>query len=289
MEFSFVGQYKKFMESENERELTCMKYDIEFVKKDFVPNMKYYKLECEERFLKNQYSKLLRLQSQNKIYDNKYMEKELTKIMSKCEELKNFFLITINPKPDTDFDDFRNLVFSIKSWRPMISGMIFFEQRGENESEIGKGFHAHIIVDKHNYEYNKLRTQLEGKFKSVCDKTKNEDGKWTFQNTINIKNKLRMHWKETVEEYLIEQSKDTEKLDKVWIDKLWRGNNKIKDKYTWGMKGDTTDETPSITVRDGRVSNGGKREGSGRKKKELTNLQIAEIVEISQKSSIIEF
>ena len=106
-------------------------------------------------------------------------------------------------------------------------------------------------------EHQRLIKRLTTKFSPICDKP--------YPNTINVKRKSKEHIHETAEKYLTGE-KETEKLDKVAQDKLFRLTHKIKDIYKWDAN--TTDEKHPIykTPGDGRVKNGGNRTGAGRPK-----------------------
>ena len=185
--------------------------------------------------------------SQQLIIENKMMK----------EELKEWIFITINPKDDISITDFKNKIDSITKWKCFYKGFYVFEQRGENENEIGKGMHSHIMLCKYNVERKRLIQRLETTFKKYCNQP--------FINTINVLRKSPQHGQETLDEYMKGQKQDN-KLQKVELDKIWRKQNNIEDIYFWDT---TTDKSIPKKGADGRVSNGGKREGAGRKKKEI--------------------
>jgi hypothetical protein len=181
-----------------------------------------------------------------------YMENENLK-----EELKEWIFITINPKPDIKLEDFINKIKSLTKWKIFQKGYYVFEQRGENDASIGDGFHAHIMLENYSIEWKRLHTRLETTFTNYCSKP--------YKNTINIQRKSPEHGRETLEEYM-KGIKEEEKDLKCKYDIIWRKNNSIKDIYFWDI---ATDKDIPKSGTDGRVSNGGKRPGSGRKKKEI--------------------
>lgn len=180
----------------------------------------------------------------NKLYDKNMITKK---------KIQDFFLITINPKPDTDFGEFFDLVIGFANYKWSEKGYIFFEQRGETEDTAGYLPHAHIVIEKHSIERKRLITTCERIFSAVCQPP--------YVNTINVKNKKYEWLHDTLQEYLIEQNKDSEKLQKVEIDAVWRNKMNLENSYSW--------DKPNVCLTiDKRhtIRHGGPRVGSGVKK-----------------------
>ena len=176
------------------------------------------------------------------------------------EELKEWIFITINPKEEIELDEFHNKIKSLTKWKCFQKGFYVLEQRGETHDNIN-GFHAHIMLVKYTIERKRLINRLETTFEKFCNKCKKNG----YMNVINVKRKLPEHGRETLNEYM-SGKKQEDKLQKVEIDKQWRLENKLDEIYFWDTTIDKS--VPKKGPGDGRVNNGGKREGAGRPKKE---------------------
>ena len=169
-----------------------------------------------------------------------YNEKQKRK-----ENKKPFYFITINPKPDIDFNEFKSNIEDISTFTWVEKCYWVFEQRGNNNDTIGNGFHAHILIEKHNCEFGKMKSQITNKFKKFVG--------IVSDNTINIQKKKR-EWLNDKLEYIMGKKYDEGKPEKQEIDLIWRKNNNLENYYTFDT---LTDKK--------RVSNnkGGRRIGSG--------------------------
>lgn len=88
--------------------------------------------------------------------------------------------ITINPPPSYNLKDFLNTIQKTikKNW---IEGYLYvIEQRGENEEELGKGFHTHILIKLIDH---KRRSQIDREIKNTWKKILDVDN----YHILNIK------------------------------------------------------------------------------------------------------
>lgn len=245
----FINQKKSFYEN------------LEFGEtKEWRPSMLNIDTSELEHIMRLQSRKLIKLQLENNQFENNYIQdiynKRKMKIDKIKEDTKEWIFITINPKSNITLTDFHNKIQSLTKWKCFHKGFYVLEQRGETPDNI-HGIHAHIMLVKYNIERKRLIKRLETTFAKYCDLKKAE-------NTINVKRKSPEHGKETLDEYMKGEKQD-DKLQKVEIDKIWRKENNLDEIYFWDT---TTDKSIPKKSTDGRVSNGGKREGAGRKKKE---------------------
>ena len=220
---------------------------------------KYYKQQMKlGKFIDYE---LPKYKSTQELYSKLEME-----INQDAELLKPWYFITINPKPEIKLSDFVSKIESITEWKIFKKGYYVFEQRGETEDELGKLPHCHILLEKYTIEFARLLTRLETSFKKYCNPP--------YKNTINVKTKIKEHALETLDEYMA-GAKQNDKLDKCFLDRMWRSKNNLKDIYEWDSLA-TDKENPKKKVQDGRVNNGGKRKNAGRKKnvKTETNEKI---------------
>lgn len=96
--------------------------------------------EYELELLGDMYKKIKSLE-----YTNEKLLKEKT-----AERNKNSWLwVTINPKSEVTFDFFKKKIEKISKYSCFDGHIYVYEQRGTlEEKNIGKGFHAHILVKR---------------------------------------------------------------------------------------------------------------------------------------------
>ncbi len=137
----------------------------------------------ELQFYKNKYLKILNMK-----YQLKDLGDHMAMVKDKEEELKyklkeqtarehnnSHLFITINPKPKTNLEEFVKKVqkFIKRNFCDEASAVI--EQRGEEETELGKGFHAHIALKRNvNYRPSDIVKGAKNTFKNCCDVKKPE-------------------------------------------------------------------------------------------------------------------
>lgn len=170
------------------------------------------------------------------LYNEKIKRKEMK---------KPFYFITLNPKPDVDFNEFKSAVDDITTWSWVELMTYAFEQRGTTIETAGNGFHAHIIIEKYNIEFGKMRTQIRNKFSKFC---------LNNENCINIQKKKREWLKDKID-YIKGKNKSGDGKDiKQDIDIYWRKKLQLKEFYVFD----------TLTDKKGVSNNhGGRRKGSG--------------------------
>lgn len=268
---------------------------------EFIPKTVGIEWEVEEDIMKSLMKKKkklsLKLGMGTKLALNQKLYNEVNMLQEKTQD---FFLITINPKEEfwtgDKFNYFFNLCCKFTTYKWSKEFYLFFEQRGEIEEKMGYGTHAHIVLTKHKTERKRLIDNMTSCFGAVCGEP--------FVNTINVKNKKFEWLSETLNEYLIDQKKEDDKLDKCKIDAIWREKNNIQQKYYWNCDdvGLTIDKRPTSF----KSASGGARKGSGvkkgtirgkYKKKEKTETGTTElkiptpdkIVNVTNENIILEF
>lgn len=173
------------------------------------------------------------------IVQDLYNEKQRRK-----ENKKPFYFITINPEPDTDFNEFKSAVEDISTFCWIDKCYWVFEQRGTSIEDI-HGIHSHILIENHNCEFGKMKSQITNKFKKFVGKV--------CEGTINIQKKKR-EWLNDKLEYIMGKKYDEGKPEKQEIDIIWRQKNELQNYYTF----DTLTDKRRVSK-----SKGGRREGSG--------------------------
>jgi len=134
---------------------------------------------------------------------------------------KQYYFLTVNPKPTIGLRDFIKTVEKALSKKWLNYCIYVYEQRGECEAELGKGFHTHIIFKKNLSHTHTLR-EMKNSFKNMCD-TDN-------YHVYNIKNigeeeKLRKI------QYILDKKADNNKHLKQDMDIIWRQKEKLKSHY----------------------------------------------------------
>ena len=160
--------------------------------------------------------------------------------------LQDFYFITINPEPNTDFQEFKSTVLGVWNWCWIEKLYVVFEQRGATDEERGYLPHAHLLIERCNNEWGKINSQFRDKFKKFCGAP--------YENTINVQSK-KHEWLGDKLEYILGKKTDSNKPEKQHQDKIWREETGIKEFYKFEL---STDKKSSNT--------GGTRNGSGVKK-----------------------
>jgi len=209
----------------------------------FVPRVTETEWEVEEDIMKSLMKKKkkleLRLGMGTKNPYNQVLYNDIEKLAEKAQD---FFLITINPKEEfwtgDKFNHLYNLALKLPNYKWVNEIYWFFEQRGETAEDMGKGVHIHFVLTKHKTERRRLIDNMTSCFGAVCGEP--------FVNTINVKNKKFEWLNDTLNEYLIEQKKDSEKINKVETDAVWRKEKNIEKKYFYDSSvGLTIDKRPT--------------------------------------------
>lgn len=135
---------------------------------------------------------------------------------------KPYYFLTVNPCEKIKLEEFIKVIKKAmaKTW---ISYYVYvLEQRGENETELGKGFHTHIIFNK-GIKNNKVVLEMSNTFKKMCDVSN-----FHFFNLKSIgdeehKRKL---------EYITGIKADDAKHLKQEMDVIWRKKLGLEKYYT---------------------------------------------------------
>lgn len=150
--------------------------------------------------------------------------------MTQQEEIKNktkYIFLTINPNSQILFREFQRCIDKLMS-KPWITNYLYvYEQRGESEAEVGKGFHFHAIIEKPtNKSYQHMMRELSSTANKVCD-TSN----FHFYNVKNISEEE----KERKIIYITGRKADIAKHAKQDMDIIFRKNNNLLSQYNVGI------------------------------------------------------
>jgi len=152
-------------------------------------------------------------------------EKKLEKLRQlhtlKIELKKEWYFLTVNPRPDITLTEFMKTIEKALKKRWINYYIMVIEQRGESEAELGKGFHTHIIFNK-GIKHCKVIIEMSNTFKKMCD-TSN-------YHLFNLKSIGEEEKKRKVE-YILGEKADVEKHLKQQMDIIFRERNKLKSYY----------------------------------------------------------
>lgn len=143
------------------------------------------------------------------------------------------YWITVNPKPDIQFMDFRKTVDKQLERKFVKSYVMAYEQRAseENGKPLGSGFHCHILMERTDDSPppSKIQKYIRAGFKKVC----NSDN----QNVLYWKNCPRQFVEDKIN-YFIDKNKDDDHIDKQnkqKLDVVWREKENLESIYFSGV------------------------------------------------------
>lgn len=167
-------------------------------------------------------------QLQDNIIYNEYIERY--RFLHKQEEIREnskYVFITINPNQYITLLDFINKINKMMSKKWITNYLYVYEQRGENLSELGKGFHFHCILEKPKTKsYNHMIRELSNSANSVCDTS-------NF-HFFNIKSISEEECQRKIK-YITGRKADDTKHLKQDMDIIFRQNHNILSYYNIGI------------------------------------------------------
>jgi hypothetical protein len=126
-------------------------------------------------------------------------------------------LITVNPTDDVDMEQFYKKVSKMQRKKTTKALSYAFEQRGEDDEEMGQGAHVHMFYTHHmNNSLAEIRRNVENTFKDIVDITPSNR-----YNVINIR-AIKEGTEARALAYLTGVKADEDKSDKCEMDNAWR-------------------------------------------------------------------
>lgn len=132
-----------------------------------------------------------------------------------------YFFITINPIECT-ISDLTNIINIIMKRKFVNIYCYTFEQRGTTLTDIGKGKHIHLIIDKTIAKSDAIK-YIHNSIKKYCTQENIDIREITENGKIIRENYMRGH-------------KTFDKLESVEIDNIWRKENNLSDFYQVSKK-----------------------------------------------------
>lgn len=136
------------------------------------------------------------------------------------------YWLTVNPKPTVDLTAFVTQMTRVLN-RCLVDKCIYsFEQRGENNDELGKGLHMHAIV----WPGRTYKTSFCQRFRDAT------------ANLVGCPNKhiwivkAKPEWVAQKKDYILGIKWDSEKDRKCMHDRVWREREGLSPYYTKNME-----------------------------------------------------
>lgn len=134
---------------------------------------------------------------------------------------KLYHFITLRPPPDKSFAEFKDDIDMLfGKLCTLTEGHLSFEQTGDSEKDIGKGFHVHILIEKYQKKSYMIR-QLVRQFKYIASQC------------IDVK-EIKSDQYNNVFNY-IQGEKEESKKGAVAYNNAWRKANGLLDVYPIGL------------------------------------------------------
>jgi len=149
--------------------------------------------------------------------------RQIKKDINDVQDNTNYIFLNVNPAPNHSLLSFQQLIEKSLKKKWIKSYMYVLEQRGENQEELGKGFHTHMIIEKDDTkQYTQAIKEMGRTFSKVCD-TSN----YHLFNGSKIKD-IDMDKRRN---YIIGRKADPSKWLKQDMDIPWRNENFLKSYY----------------------------------------------------------
>jgi len=163
-----------------------------------------------------------------KLWDeNQLLYEELLK--KKDKEHSDIIFITINPRPDVPFDDFKSIMEKISRKKWLQRYLYVFEQRGDTPENAGLKPHAHLILYRDGKKPSQVIREISNSVKHITNVEHDEIFNVRFVNEEDqsVKN---------VFNYVLGTKASVDKHAKQEIDILWREQIGIKKYYSKGIE-----------------------------------------------------
>lgn len=182
--------------------------------------VKAFKIELENKY-RNYYRYLLNQKEAEDVLPSLKKVNEI-ELLKDGKITSRYIFITINPNNtvnDRLFMEKAEKAFK-KVW--IVNYVYVIEQRGENEEELGKGFHIHALIDKGDYRFSHCVREFKTSFNRMCDTSNIHCFNVSYCKDIDISKRLN---------YMLGQKKDESKWKKQEFDIVYRKENGFKPYY----------------------------------------------------------
>lgn len=135
--------------------------------------------------------------------------------------------LTISPKKEIKLKEFLEKVEKFAERKMFEDYLYVIEQRGQSEEELGKGFHAHLLLKRSmKYKQNKIISNSKNTFKKMTNVDNHDIFNYHWCPEEYLKDK---------KEYILGTKTGCEKDKKQFFDVLFREKNNLNIYYkkTW--------------------------------------------------------
>ncbi len=199
--------------------------------KDYFAEMDKLINPAVEQFTKKKIESIIRMKYEAGTLGDKWVniKKYEDQCKADCKEViaKNhnngYVFITINPRSDVKLETFRDKVDKFVNRNMFTEYRYVFEQRSETEDEMGKGFHAHILLKRNlDYKPSKIVVNTKNTFKGITQVDNPQ--------ILNIQT-IGADFAKDKDEYITGVKTGVGKDKKQEIDILWRKAENIESVY----------------------------------------------------------
>ncbi len=164
------------------------------------------------------------LKKMDKIHDLMYDYHEDLK-MQQAKQFGTLWLwITISPKKEVKFLDFKKKVEQIANRKMFKEHFYVFEQRSKEKETAGEGFHSHLLLQRDlKYKQNKIIKNLKNSCKHITNVENHDIFNFHWCPEEYLKDKM---------EYMTGTKTGDEKDEKQLIDIVFRQNYNLSTYYT---------------------------------------------------------
>lgn len=163
-----------------------------------------------------------------KLYDE-VKELRKAKLQREDDNIKTDMLfITINPRPDIPFSEFQKCMVQISRKKWLKRYVYVYEQRGEDEDEIGLKPHAHLLFYRDGKKPSHVIQEIKNTVKHITDVNSDQifNVRFVKSTDANVRRLL---------EYIVGVKAGEEKHKKQTIDVLFREKYKLLSHYSLGI------------------------------------------------------
>lgn len=191
--------------------------------KEYADVFKNFRKKKFESILKMEYDlgKLGQKMKDIKEYEKvcRYELKEVTAV----EHNNSYSFVTINPNDTTTLTEFEEKLKKFVNRNMFIGYRYVIEQRGATEKDMGKGFHAHVLLKRNlDYKPSKIVVNTKNTFKGITNVDNNQ--------VLNIQH-IGEDFAKDKDDYMTGIKTGEGKDAKQEIDKIFRKKNNLETVY----------------------------------------------------------
>lgn len=168
----------------------------------------------------NHFNKLI---MEEQVEDVLPLFRQIKRDINDNQDNSNYIFLNVNPAPNHSLLYFQQVIEKSLKKKFIKSFLYVLEQRGENEKELGKGFHAHMIIEKEETkQYTQAIKEFGRSFSKVCDTSNYHLFNGSKIKEIDISKRRN---------YILGQKADENKHLKQQMDVIWRQKEFLKSYY----------------------------------------------------------